>query len=144
MSTLQFTDYFLNEISYKRNPNFDSSIGKINLQPEISAQLIIKKEENIAYVNLQTRQGDLNAVNSAFELIIDIVGEFKFEYDSLEFDIEFETFLKENGLAILWSYIRPMVSDLITRGNQFPNFILPVINVKKMLEDNEAITVIYQ
>ncbi|MFM0588137.1 preprotein translocase subunit SecB [Streptococcus suis] len=144
MSSLQFKDYFLNEVSYRKNPNFDQTNSTINLQPELSAQILIKKSENLAYVNLVTKQGNINFEDSAFEIIVDIVGEFTFTLDETEFDIDFETFLKENGLAILWSYIRPIVSDMITRGNEFPNFILPVVNVKKMLSDNDSIEVIYE
>jgi preprotein translocase subunit SecB len=144
MSSLQFKDYFLNEVSYRKNPNFDQTNSTINLQPELSAQILIKKSENLAYVNLVTKQGNINFEDSAFEIIVDIVGEFTFTLDETEFDIDFETFLKENGLAILWSYIRPIVSDMITRGNEFPNFILPVVNVKKMLSDNDSIEVTYE
>ena len=144
MSSLQFKDYFLNEVSYRKNPNFDQTNSTINLQPELSAQILIKKSENLAYVNLVTKQGNINFEDSAFEIIVDIVGEFTFTLDETEFDIDFETFLKENGLAILWSYIRPIVSDMITRGNEFPNFILTVVNVKKMLSDNDSIEVTYE
>ena len=144
MSSLQFKDYFLNEVSYRKNPNFDQTNSTINLQPALSAQTFIKKSENLAYVNLVTKQGNINFEDSAFEIIVDIVGEFTFTLDETEFDIDFETFLKENGLAILWSYIRPIVSDMITRGNEFPNFILPVVNVKKMLSDNDSIEVTYE
>ena len=144
MSSLQFKDYFLNEVSYRKNPNFDQTNSTINLQPELSAQILIKKSENLSYVNLVTKQGNINFEDSAFEIIVDIVGEFTFTLDETEFDIDFETFLKENGLAILWSYIRPIVSDMITRGNEFPNFILPVVNVKKMLSDNDSIEVTYE
>ena len=144
MSSLQFKDYFLNEVSYRKNPNFDQTNSTINLQPELSAQILIKKSENLAYVNLVTKQGNINFEDSAFEIIVDIVGEFTFTLDETEYDIDFETFLKENGLAILWSYIRPIVSDMITRGNEFPNFILPVVNVKKMLSDNDSIEVTYE
>ncbi|WP_172931026.1 protein-export chaperone SecB [Streptococcus sp. 339] len=144
MSSLQFKDYFLNEVSYRRNPSFDQTNSTINLHPELSAQILIRKSENLAYVNLITKQGDIDSDDSAFELIVDIVGEFSFIYDETEFDIDFETFLKENGLAILWSYIRPIVSDMITRGNEFPNFILPVVNIKKMLEDKDSIKLTYE
>jgi preprotein translocase subunit SecB len=143
MSSLQFKDYFLNEISYRRNPNFDQTNSTINLQPELSAHILIRESEHLAYVNLVTKQGNITSDDSAFEIIVDIVGEFTFTHDETEFDIDFETFLKENGLAILWSYIRPIVSDMITRGNEFPNFILPVVNVKKMLNENDSITVTY-
>ena len=129
MSSLQFKDYFLNEVSYRKNPNFDQTNSTINLQPELSAQILIKKSENLAYVNLVTKQGNINFEDSAFEIIVDIVGEFTFTLDETEFDIDFETFLKENGLAILWSYIRPIVSDMITRGTDSPNFTLPVAYV---------------
>ena len=54
MSSLQFKDYFLNEVSYRKNPNFDQTNSTINLQPELSAQILIKKSENLAYVNLVT------------------------------------------------------------------------------------------
>lgn len=110
----------------------------------MSAQILIRKSENLAYVNLITKQGNIDSDDSAFELIVDIVGEFSFIYDETEFDIDFETFLKENGLAILWSYIRPIVSDMITRRNEFPNFILPVVNIKKMLEDKDSIKLTYE
>ena len=101
MSSLQFKDYFLNEVSYRRNPSFDQTNSTINLKPELSAQILIRKSENLAYVNLITKQGNIHSDDSAFELIVDIVGEFSFIYDKTEFDISFETFLKENGLAIL-------------------------------------------
>lgn len=144
MSSLQFKDYFLNEVLYRRNPSFDQTNSTINLHPELSAQILIRKSENLAYVNLITKQGNIDSDDSAFELIVDIVGEFSFIYDETEFDIDFETFLKENGLAILWSYIRPLVSDMITRSNEFPNFILPVVNIKKMLEDKDSIKLTYE
>lgn len=144
MSSLQFKDYFLNEVSYRRNPSFDQTNSTINLHPELSAQILIRKSENLAYVNLITKQGNIDSDDSTFELIVDIVGEFSFIYDETEFDIDFETFLKENGLAILWSYIRPLVSDMITRSNEFPNFILPVVNIKKMLEDKDSIKLTYE
>ena len=127
MSSLQFKDYFLNEVSYRRNPSFDQTNSTINLKPELTAQILIRKSENLAYVNLITKQGNIS-----------------FIYDKTEFDISFETFLKENGLAILWSYIRPIVSDMITRGNEFPNFLLPVINIKKMLEEKDSIKLTYE
>lgn len=144
MSSLQFENYFLNELSYKKNADFDSNVETIELYPEIYAHIVVNKNANHAFVNLNTRQGNLERSDSAFELTVDIVGEFSFEYDDTEYDIEFETFLKENALAILWSYIRPMVSDLITRANEFPNFILPVINVKKFLEENDSIQIEYK
>ena len=52
MSSLQFKDYFLNEVSYRKNPNFDQTNSTINLQPELSAQILIKKSENLAYLFL--------------------------------------------------------------------------------------------
>ncbi|MHB9781505.1 preprotein translocase subunit SecB [Streptococcus sp. 10F2] len=143
MSSLKFKDYFLNELSYKRNSNFDPSVEVLNLKPELSAAITIVGDSK-AYINLNTKQGDISLTDSAFELVVDIVGEFEFDYDPSEYDIKFENFLTENGLAILWSYIRPMVSDMITRGNEFPNFILPVINIQKMLKDNDSLVIKYK
>ena len=144
MSSLHFSDYYLNELSYRRNSNFNPSDNIISLEPTITANIEIEKDDNRGFVNLYVKHGELSDETAAFEVIVDIVGEFTYQLDESEFDISFETFLKENALAILWSYIRPMVSDLITRGNEFPNFILPVINVKQMLEENEDILVKYK
>ena len=126
MSSLQFKDYFLNEVSYRKNPNFDQTNSTINLQPELSAQILIKKSENLAYVNLVTKQGNINFEDSAFEIIVDIVGEFTFTLDETEFDIDFETSLKENAVipvlflnvltccliflpALVFSFLRPVI-----------------------------------
>ena len=144
MSSLQFKDYFFQEISYKRNNSFDTEVEKINVVSKISARIIINEKTQSATINLITKHGDLSLKNSAFELNIDIVGHFEYRHDDSEYDIKFETFLKENGLAILWSFIRPTVSDMITRGNEFPNFILPVVNVRNMLEDNDLIEISYE
>ena len=128
MSSLQFKDYFLNEVSYRRNPSFDQTNSTINLKPELSAQILIRKSENLAYVNLITKQGNIHSDDSAFELIVDIVGEFSFIYDKTEFDISF-------GLS----------KDLyFTADNEFPNFLLPVINIKKMLEEKDSIKLTYE
>ncbi|MGT2925085.1 protein-export chaperone SecB [Streptococcus caviae] len=144
MSSLRFENYFLRELSYKKNDQFNHKKTKtIDLTPELLANILVDKKENKGVVNLKTVQGSLDNENSAFEVVVDIVGIFHFKNDPSEYDIKFEEFLKENALAILWSYIRPMVSDLITRGNEFPNFILPVINVRKILEENDSIKIEY-
>lgn len=142
MSKLQFEDYYLKELSYKRNDSFNNS-KEINLMPKLSAQIVIKKKNDTAYIDLLAKHGNLDDPASAFEVTINIVGIFKYSNEDPEYTITFENFLRENGLAILWSYIRPMISDIISRGNEFPTFILPVINVRKMLEDSDSITITY-
>ena len=104
MSSLQFKDYFLNEVSYRRNPSFDQTNSTINLKPELSAQILIRKSENLAYVNLITKQGNIHSDDSAFELIVDIVGEFSFIYDKTEFDISFEREWFSNSLVLYSAY----------------------------------------
>ena len=72
-------------------------------------------------------------------LTVNIFGIFSYDSEEIEsYDIGFETFIKESTISILWSFIRPFVSDLILRGNKFPNYILPVINVAKLVKDNDV------
>jgi len=134
---IRFNDYYLNELSYKMNPNFNHTTTELNITPTLELGINISKSKSEVITKLSVTLGDFNSEDAGFVLAIEILG--MFEYDDAEiqeYDIQFETFIKESTISILWSFIRPTVSDIITRGNRFPNYILPVVNVKKMIEEN--------
>ena len=137
MAGIRFTDYYFNELSYKMNPNFNHTTTELNITPALELGINISKSKSEVITKLAVTLGDFNSEDTGFVLAIEILG--MFEYDDAEiqeYNIQFETFIKESTISILWSFIRPTVSDIITRGNRFPNYILPVVNVKKMIEEN--------
>lgn len=143
MASLEFEDYYLDEFSYKKNINYVDS-DQIDLNSDISCSIQVKRREETAFVNLKVTLGSLDNTNAAFKAVVDIVGKFNYQKEkNTEYDISFEKFLTENSLAILWSFIRPLFSNLITNGNQYPNYILPVINISKMLKDSGKIEINY-
>ena len=138
MAGISFEDYFLNEISYKKNQKFSEAEGLINANLALNVGININKKEEKAVVNMIITVGDLQDSNSGFETKIDIVGLFnlnKAESDGKEF-------MSPNAVSILYSYTRPYISDLIAKGNEFPRFLLPVLNINKFIEENNNSSIV--
>lgn len=132
MAGISFKDYYVKELSYKRNENFSPEIEAISAPLDADFGYSIK-DDGKAYVEFKLTIGNLTAINSGFEVKVNVVGEFSYHKEESD-DISFDDFIQENAIAILYSYVRPMVSDIILRANEFPNYILPVINVRKLIE----------
>lgn len=133
MAGISFNDYFVKELSYKRNENFDPKNGK--LVAPLDANFGYNINEGKAYVDFKLTLGNLTDLRSGFEVKVNVVGEFSYNEEESD-GISFDDFIKENAIAMLYSYVRPMVSDIITRSNEFPNYILPVINVRRLIENH--------
>nr|WP_278415790.1 protein-export chaperone SecB [Lactobacillus taiwanensis] len=46
-------------------------------------------------------------------------------------------FVKKTTVAILYPYIRQLISSLTQESNEYPSYILPTINVAKMLNKTD-------
>jgi len=68
-------------------------------------------------------------------LEIELVGFFKFE-TTLEPE-RIEKLLRINATAILFPYLRSIVSS-ITANSGFQTLVLPIVNIHKMLEQQET------
>ena len=110
-SMLIFQKYVVDKVIFERNNDFDfSQKAKI----EFSINKKTDKTEN----------------NYPFEMEVSITGFFEIENDSKEIDFE------PNAIAILYPYIRAIVSTYTASAN-VSSLILPVINVNKLIEDQE-------
>lgn len=132
MAGISFNDYYVKELSYKRNENFDSKMGKVIVP--LDADFGYNIDNGEALVDFKLTLGNLTDINSGFEVKVNVIGEFSYNEEESD-GITFDDFIKENAIAILYSYVRPMVSDIIARSNEFPTYILPVINVRKLIEN---------
>ena len=85
---------------------------------------VLDKTENSAYVNVQVNIGDDE--NAPFKLCVSMYARFYWDnsYDNLEVD----HFLNYNAVALLISYIRPVMAN-ITMNSRFPAFNLPFIDL---------------
>lgn len=138
MAVISFEEYFINKLSYERNHNFKNN-GSIELSTELSGTINIISDTS-AEVTLTANIGDVSNISSPFEVSCSIVGLFNF--NELESNNQlFETFLKQNAVAILFPYLRSLVSEISLKSNEYPSLIMPVINVVKLLEDTDSIVV---
>lgn len=126
ISILSLEKYIVNEINFKRNRDYNGE--------DVSIDFEIKKNisynENIMIVNLTTevfKESEKN--NYPFEMKINIEGIFKYNG-------EIKNNLESNAIAILYPYIRAIVSNYTANAN-VNSLILPVINVNKFIEECE-------
>ncbi len=127
-SMLIFQKYVVDKVIFERNNDFDfSQKAKI----EFSINKKTDKTENKMIVNLNTKIFENAKENNyPFEMEVSITGFFEIENDSKEIDFE------PNAIAILYPYIRAIVSTYTASAN-VSSLILPVINVNKLIEDQE-------
>lgn len=138
MAGIGFEDYYIDEVSYKKNHSFDSS-GTVDLNTQFNC-IINMVNNDYAEVNLTAKIGDLTVIHSPFEITVSIVGQFIYNVDESD-ALSFEKYLTENAIAILFPYLRNVISDISAKSNEYPTLILPVINVVKLLKNNKSITI---
>lgn len=136
---LQFRDYHVIESHYKFNPfpkeNEDETIS---IKPRIFYKLETNPnsiEEAIIYLGIEL--GDPSVNNPNFYVKVRIAGFFEIHRNSEEMTEEDTLgFYKVNAVAILFPYLRGIVSDISSKGSEGP-IILPTMNIVSMIEENQ-------
>lgn len=112
------------------NSEFDLKKNKkLNVELNIESKYEKDNEKKEAKVLLKIRINDKNNINGdvPFYIEADIVGYFFWnKVESSDVDI----FLETNGPSILLSYIRPVISNLITYSG-YPPYIIPFLDLRK-------------
>ncbi len=127
-SVLQFLEYRVNEIELKNNDDFKDNGDKIPINLSIVPTIKVQGQNMSILLNTEIFK-DSKQNNYPFEMTIKLTGYFKCEGESPE------KFAK-NAIAILYPYIRSIVSTYTANANIYP-LILPTINVNKLVEDQE-------
>lgn len=136
-AVLQFKDFHVLETIYKNNP-FITVEDDINLQPNIFYKLDVNPE-NIrqAIVRLGIELGDSKLKEINFYVKVIIAGLFDIVSDIKNLNEEqILHFYRVNAVAILFPYLRSIVSDLTGKGSEAP-IILPTMNIAAMINENE-------
>lgn len=127
-SVLKFIRYEVNEIYFKKNINFKSNKEGTPIDLKIKPTIDVKdKNMNITLQIIIFENSEQN--NKPFEMKINLTGQFIAEGCNPE---EF----KANAIAILYPYVRSIVSTYTANANITP-LILPTINVNKLIKDQE-------
>lgn len=130
-SCLKFIDYKVEALEFDLNKTFDADAVDVDFNIESNVDILEKKQ---AAVRLELKifpEAEKN--NYPFTMKLVLVGLFEIvNYDISEGMYIFE----KNAIAILFPYIRSLVST-ITANVNVPPLILPPINVVSFLESRK-------
>lgn len=128
-SALKFIDYIVDEVNFK-NKYIDSD--DFNIEFDINTDVVFNGENNfILKLGMDIFK---NQKEAPFEMSVSVVGIF--EIGDIEENLKQE-FAEKNSVAILFPYVRALVSNYTAMANVNP-LILPPINVVKYIEDKKA------
>ncbi len=127
-SVLRFIRYEVNEIYFKKNMNFKSNNDGTAIDLKIKPSIEINDEHMNVTLQIEIFE-DAKQNNKPFEMKMNLTGYFIAEGCNPET-------LKANAVAILYPYVRAIISTYTANANITP-LILPIINVNKLIKDQE-------
>ena len=132
-AALQFKNYHVLETIYKLNPFF---AGESKFEdPQLFFKLDVNPDTvKQAAIILGIELGDESLETTPYYVKARILGLFDIESEGLT-KKQILSLYKFNGVAILFPYLRSLVSDLSCKGSDAP-IIIPTINIASMI--NEA------
>ncbi|AGK96707.1 protein-export chaperone SecB [Clostridium pasteurianum] len=130
-STLRFNNYIVENIEFNTNYNYSGEDKKINFS--IDNQCDFEENNFILHLGI-TIFPEAEKNDYPFTMKVRIVG--LFEVDSQEDEKNKVYFAEKNSIAILFPYLRALISVYSSNAN-IGTVILPPINVLKYLEDKK-------
>lgn len=132
-STLRFIDYYINKIEFYNNEEFEDAPVKIDFKITRKVEYL-EDEDNTFLVTLNTRIFENSRENNyPFSMNISLTGIFEIDNDDVK---NRKTFAEVNSAAILFPYLRAIVSTYSANANIQP-LILPPVNVIKMIQEEK-------
>ncbi|SHJ99661.1 preprotein translocase subunit SecB [Hathewaya proteolytica DSM 3090] len=128
-SVLKFTDYVVDEIIFKNNYSDEESF---NIDFDIDSNVNFKDETNFELHMVVELFKSLDI--SPFKMRVKVTGFFQIE--SMEAGKK-ENFVKQNAVAILFPYVRALISNYTALCN-VPPLILPPINVVEYIKNKSS------
>lgn len=127
-SPLKFIDYIVDEVSFK---NEYSKNDSFSLEFDIDSEVEFKDDNNfILKLNLYLFKKEEDV---PFRMNVKALG--MFEIDDVDEKLKIEL-SEKNAVAILFPYLRALVSNYTSIANVTP-LILPPINVAQYIEDKK-------
>ncbi|PRO64556.1 protein-export chaperone SecB [Alkalicoccus urumqiensis] len=137
-SKLQFNDYQVLETYYKYDP--DNQLEEETVSPDFNLKIqYLNNEKTEAFLNLGVRLGDKNLDQNSFYMEAQVLGRFLVVSGDEDLPEGFvENMFRKNALAILYPYMRALVTTLSNNGSEAP-IMLPPMNIAEMIESKDKI-----
>lgn len=128
-SGLKFNGYIVNKVYFDMNTKLSEDIDSWNFDFNIEHTVKSNKEKTKMSIELKV---DIfkDTENPPFTMQVDIIGCFEVVGEE-----NIEKY-KANAIAIMYPYLRALVSTYTSVSNVMP-VILPAINVNKLIEEQE-------
>lgn len=111
--------------------------GEFELKPQIARNVGIENKEEGKYYTLIKLKIDKNEENNfPVDIRVNIKAVFTLELEENCEDRHIERFLRQQGVHILYPYIRASVSSL-SASAMIPPVTLPIINALSLFKDDE-------
>lgn len=139
MVAIKFENYVVNNINYTRNDGYDNESGNIEISPSFFAKIYYANTRAIVEINVEINN---NQDNAPFILEASVSGFFELGDDEFEENhdmSELKQMLSSNALAILYPYVRNLVSDITLKSNEFPALTLPLINFVDLVREEDKV-----
>lgn len=132
MTVINFLGYSVNKMVLEQK----SSVVQ-NKQDKIK----VKQHFNVRY-NVQDNKANVILSynvdkDSPFKLEIELVGHFSFNIDEDMGNKGFNYYLQTNAVAIMFPYLRQVLTTLTTLTNTMTPVILPTINIAELLKQTK-------
>lgn len=124
---MEFIAYEVPEITFKKNI-VQKDQGEIELKPKFTRTIADDKDGRFS-VSLSFELVNEDNNQLPFDIKVIIVGYFHLECD----EEERKTLMEKNTVAILYPYLRALITSLTASAN-VPPLVIPVINVVKMFD----------
>lgn len=124
-SKLIFNKYIVKEILFEQNEKFKEK--PVEIKFKVNKNTSYDKDKMIVDLGVEIFEK-----NDKYPFYMTVVVRGIFSIENNDERINFEP----NAIAILYPYIRSIVSTYTSQANVMP-LILPIINVNKLLEDKQ-------
>ncbi|HYF77829.1 MAG TPA: protein-export chaperone SecB [Symbiobacteriaceae bacterium] len=132
--TMQLREVTLTEIQMKRLSDVPETPPAVSTKVESRGE-IVSDQAGYAFVRITLVFDE--AENAPFSLTAEYRGTVVTEDQPVNRE-KFETFLKDEGVYLLWPYLRQLIAQL-TRDMDFPPLTLPTLShTKEIIDRNEA------
>ena len=129
-AVLQFKEYHVINTIYRYNPFANSDTNELS---PIFEFLLEIGEENNAWVTLGIELEDPEVKETNFYAYASIIGLFEIKSDEQISEETKDHFFRVNSVAIMYPYLRSIISDLSGKGSE-PPIILPTVNIIELMK----------
>ena len=134
-AALKFHGYDVEEIEYALNKNYVIDFHEATISPEFVFKITYNKDNPLQYnIILGVRIGyEESGMNLPFRAEVIIRGYYEMKQESEDIE-ELDVFFVRNGCAILFPYVRALLTDITSKGRH-NRVTLPTMNFYKLIED---------